>query len=125
MTDIELRIRIAQSLAEVPAAAWDACASADDIKPVHEDDLSSREDNFSAKLSTRGKVDNPVISRNVVFGRRAHWLAAAPLAGGDRRWHAVGRRTLLREKPFAGRICLRPWLGRGLRARRRRVLPQA
>ncbi len=26
MTDIELRIRIAQSLAEVPAAAWDACA---------------------------------------------------------------------------------------------------
>ena len=27
MTDIELRIRIAQSLAEVPAAAWDACAA--------------------------------------------------------------------------------------------------
>jgi uncharacterized protein len=64
MTDIELRIRIAQSLAEVPAAAWDACASADDIKPVHEDDLSSREDNFSAKLSTRGKVDNPFISHD-------------------------------------------------------------
>ena len=28
MTEIELRIRIAQSLAEVPAAAWDACAAA-------------------------------------------------------------------------------------------------
>ena len=30
MTDIELRIRIAQSLAEVPAAAWDACAGGND-----------------------------------------------------------------------------------------------
>ena len=27
MTEIELRIRIAQSLADVPAAAWDACAA--------------------------------------------------------------------------------------------------
>jgi len=30
MTDIELRIRIAQSLAEVPAAEWDACAAGQD-----------------------------------------------------------------------------------------------
>src|SRR5664279_2738127 len=71
MTDIELRLRIAQSLAEVPAAAWDACASADDIKPVHEDDLSSREDNFSAKLSTRGKVDNPFISHDFLSSLEA------------------------------------------------------
>src|SRR5664279_2337786 len=71
MTDIELRIRIAQSLAKVPAAAWDACALADDIKPVHEDDLSSREDNSSAKLPTRGQVDNPFISHDFLSSLEA------------------------------------------------------
>ena len=30
MTDVEVRIRIAQSLAEVPAAAWNACAAQSD-----------------------------------------------------------------------------------------------
>jgi hypothetical protein len=56
MTDIELRIRIAQSLAEVPASAWDACAA--------EGNLSSREDNLSPHLSTRRQVDNPFISHD-------------------------------------------------------------
>jgi predicted N-acyltransferase len=41
---VELRIRIAPSLAEVPAAAWDACAVS------------------STELSTRGQVDNPFVS---------------------------------------------------------------
>jgi len=40
----ELRIRIAPSLAEIPAAAWDACAAS------------------STELSTRGQVDNPFVS---------------------------------------------------------------
>jgi predicted N-acyltransferase len=65
MTDIELRIRIAQSLAEVPAADWDACAGGSDdanggmalgsvVKLTSEDTLS--------ELLTRGKVDNPFIT---------------------------------------------------------------
>ena len=60
MTDIELRIRIAQSLAEVPAAAWDACAAgatASTVKLTHED-------NSPPELSTRGQVDNPFISHD-------------------------------------------------------------
>ena len=47
MTQIELRIRIAQSLAEVPSGDWEACAAG-------RGKLSSREDNFSTKLSTVG-----------------------------------------------------------------------
>jgi uncharacterized protein len=85
MTDIELRIRIAQSLAEVPAAAWDACAGgaevacadgamAPAIKPSHEDNLST-------ELSTQEKVDNPFISHgflssleeSVSVGIRSGW----------------------------------------------------
>jgi hypothetical protein len=56
MTDIELRIRITQSLAAVPAAAWDACAA--------EGNLSSREDNLPPDLSTRRQVDNPFVSHD-------------------------------------------------------------
>jgi predicted N-acyltransferase len=41
---VELRIRIATSLAEVPAVGWDACAAC------------------STELSTRGQVDNPFVS---------------------------------------------------------------
>ena len=47
------------------------------------------------------------------------------LLAEDAERHAAGRRALLCEEPFARRICLRPRLGRGLRARRRRLLPQA
>jgi predicted N-acyltransferase len=60
MTDIELRIRIAQSLADVPAAAWDACAAgalASTAKQTHEN-------NSPPELSTRGQVDNPFISHD-------------------------------------------------------------
>jgi predicted N-acyltransferase len=60
MTDIELRIRIVQSLAEVPAAAWNACACndavlAEPVKLIHED-------NSSPQLSTRGQLNNPFVS---------------------------------------------------------------
>jgi predicted N-acyltransferase len=60
MTDIELRIRIVQSLAEVPAAAWDACASngvaiGQSVKLTHED-------NSSPQISTRGQLNNPFVS---------------------------------------------------------------
>ena len=75
MTDIDLRIRIAQSLAEVPAAAWDACAGGNDnasageaiapaVKLTHEDSLS-------AKLSTREQVGNPFISHDFLSSLEA------------------------------------------------------
>ena len=86
MTDIELRIRIAQSLAEVPAAAWDACAGAalaSTAKPTHEDNLSS-------ELSTRGQVDNPFINHDFLssleesfsVGGRTGWQPRHLLAEG-------------------------------------------
>ena len=75
MTDIDLRIRIAQSLTEVPAAAWDACAGGNDnasaseaiapaVKVTHEDSLS-------AKLSTREQVGNPFISHDFLSSLEA------------------------------------------------------
>ena len=75
MTDIDLRIRIAQSLTEVPAAAWDACAGGNDnasageaiapaVKLTHEDSLS-------AKLSTREQVGNPFISHDFLSSLEA------------------------------------------------------
>jgi predicted N-acyltransferase len=70
MTDVELRISIVKSLAEVPAAAWDACAggapcagAAIQSQPIHEVELTD-EDNFSPNLSTRGQVDNPFVSHD-------------------------------------------------------------
>jgi predicted N-acyltransferase len=70
MTDIELRIRMAQSLAEVPAAAWDACAGggaeaiAPAVKPTHED-------NLLVQLSTRGQVNNPFVSHDFLSSLEA------------------------------------------------------
>ena len=58
MTDVELRIRVVQSLTKVPAAAWNACTNQCIERLVgakHEDDLS-------AELSTRGHSNNPFIS---------------------------------------------------------------
>ena len=92
MTDIELRIRIAQSLAEVPAAAWDACAGGDDdvnggdaIVPAVK--LTS-ENNSSSELSTRGYVNNPFISHGFLssletsfsVGPRTGWQSRHLLA---------------------------------------------
>lgn len=82
MPDVELRIRIAQSLAEIPAAAWDACAG-DRIKPLHED-------KFSPDLSTRGQPDNPFISHDFLVsleqsssvGGRTGWQPRHLLAEG-------------------------------------------
>lgn len=56
MTKPDIQIRITKSIAEVPAAAWDACAAVPPpVKPTHEDGLST-------ELSTRGYVGNPFIS---------------------------------------------------------------
>jgi predicted N-acyltransferase len=82
MTDIALRIRIriAQSLAEVPRAAWDACAAGSTDSGGPEVKLTS-EDNFSAELSTRGQVDNPFVSHDFLSS-----LEASISVGGRSGW---------------------------------------
>ena len=64
MTELELRIRIATSLAEVAPAAWDACAggvpATPQAQPKHEV-KSTSEDNFSPQPLTRGQVSNPFV----------------------------------------------------------------
>ena len=85
MTDIELRIRIAQSLADVPAAAWDACAAG----PVVSTDEPSHEDNSPPELSTRGKVSNPFITHDFLSS-----LEASHSVGGRTGWQ---QRHLLAE----------------------------
>jgi uncharacterized protein len=64
MTQIELRIRIAPSLAEVSPGDWDACAAGGEK-------LSSREDNLSTELSTRGFVDNPFVTHDFLSSLEA------------------------------------------------------
>jgi uncharacterized protein len=77
MTDIELRIRIAQSLAEVPAAAWDACAAGGDAASDR-DALAppvklTSEDNLSSDLATRGKANNPFIIHDFLSSLEASY----------------------------------------------------
>jgi uncharacterized protein len=59
MTDTELRIRIIQSLAEVPAADWDSCASGD--APIAESVKLTHEDSSPVPFSTRGQLNNPFV----------------------------------------------------------------
>ncbi len=77
MTQIELRIRVAQSLTKVPAAAWDACAagSGSVVKLIHKDDDSPR------ALSTREQVNNPFISHDFLSS-----LEASFSVGGSSGW---------------------------------------
>ena len=63
MNDVELRIRIVPSLAEIPAAAWDACAgqrACAKAKPLDEDSLFP-------ELSTQGILNNPFISHDFLY----------------------------------------------------------
>ncbi|MBI1201383.1 MAG: GNAT family N-acetyltransferase [Rhodopseudomonas sp.] len=67
MTDIELRIRIAPSLADIPAADWNVCAGQSGYprsypQPVSHQALNPGEDNLSIQVSTRGQIDNPFVS---------------------------------------------------------------
>src|SRR5215467_10649058 len=77
MTDLELQIRIAPSLAEIPALTWNACASqgiACDVK------LTS-EDNSSPQLSTRGQPANPFVSHEFLLA-----LEQSKSVGGRTGW---------------------------------------
>ena len=79
MKDSHLRIRMAQSLAEVPAADWDACAS--DPKASDEELKLTPEDNSSPRFSTREQPSNPFVTHDFLssleasksVGVRAGW----------------------------------------------------
>jgi predicted N-acyltransferase len=65
MTEIELRVRIIPSLAEVPAAAWDACAGQSKRSAIAADlqiPLSDENSGTSPELLTRGQAGNPFVS---------------------------------------------------------------
>jgi len=83
MTEFELRIRIVQSLTDVPAEAWNACAHgiiAQPIKATYEVKLTP-EDNSSPDLYTRGQVGNPFVSHEFLSS-----LEASKSVGGRTGW---------------------------------------
>ena len=70
MTGLELKIRLVDAIAQVPAHAWNACAdggvqSTTEVK--HED----KEDKLSAQLSTRGFPSNPFVSHQFLLSLEA------------------------------------------------------
>ena len=98
MTDIELRIRIAQSLAEVPATAWDACASIDTA--IAEPVKLTHENNSPAQLSTRGQLNNPFVSHAFLSS-----LEQSGSVGGRTGWQP---RHLLAEDAQGGLLGAAP-----------------
>ena len=83
MTDFELRIRITQSLAEVPARAWNMCAGeAVEIAAQPEPELKSTAgDSLFPTLSTRGSAPNPFVSHEFLSS-----LEASQSVGGRTGW---------------------------------------
>lgn len=89
MTDVDLRIRITQSLTDVPAPAWNICAQrVENALKVKNEAQSTAEDNFAPQLLTRGNVDNPFVSHeflsaleeSVSVGGRTGWQPSHLLA---------------------------------------------
>jgi predicted N-acyltransferase len=102
MTEFELRIRIVQSLADVPAEAWNTCAQgpvALPIKATHEIKLTS-EDNLPPDLYTRGQVHNPFVSHEFLAS-----LEASGSVGGRTGWQP---RHLLAENAGGGLLGAAP-----------------
>jgi uncharacterized protein len=83
MTDFELRIRITQSLAAVPARAWNMCAGeAVEIAAQPKPELKSTAgDNLCPTLSTRGNTPNPFVSHEFLSS-----LEASQSVGGRTGW---------------------------------------
>jgi predicted N-acyltransferase len=77
----QLSVRMVQSLAEVPAAAWDACAGGNPTCPMGLEPAVklTSEDNSCPQLSTRGYLNNPFISHDFLSALEAS--------------HSVGART--------------------------------
>ncbi|HZL32115.1 MAG TPA: GNAT family N-acetyltransferase [Pseudolabrys sp.] len=64
MKDAEFRIRIAPSLADIPAAVWDACAGQSPDTSMAESVKVIPEDKLSPDLPTRGLLSNPFVSHD-------------------------------------------------------------
>ena len=83
MTDFELRIRVTQSLADVPTRAWNMCAGGTAETPTQSKPKpkSTAGDNFSPALSTRGNSANPFVSHEFLSS-----LEASGSVGGRTGW---------------------------------------
>ncbi|MGA8173719.1 MAG: GNAT family N-acetyltransferase [Pseudolabrys sp.] len=84
MANFEVRIRIAQSLAEIHADAWNNCAGGytprPSVKEVDEVEVTAR-DNSSTELSTRGQGNNPFVSHEFLSS-----LEESASVGGRTGW---------------------------------------
>jgi predicted N-acyltransferase len=89
MTDIELRIRLAPSIAEVSAGDWNACGQS--LHGKHEANLCTPDDNLPPDLSTRGYLANPFVSHEFLAS-----LEASKSVGWRTGWQP---RHLLAEGP--------------------------
>ncbi len=97
MSNTEIQIRIAQSLAGIPPAAWNLCAAGSDAAQLGDEIKLTHEDNTSPKLSTRGQCSNPFISHEFLssleetasVGGRTGWQPRHLLAQ-DREGNLLG-----------------------------------
>jgi len=102
MSKVELRIRIAQSLAEIPAADWNSCAGghfSGEAEVKQEAEFTSG-DNSAPQLSTRRQVDNPFVSHEFLSS-----LEASRCVGGRTGWQP---RYLLVEDADGGLVGAAP-----------------
>src|SRR5215470_9754303 len=92
MTDIQLRIRVAQSLTEVEAAAWNFCAAQPRMSAARVEDKTqfTSEDNSSPELSSDGQPPNPFVSYEFLSS-----LEESGAVGGRTGWQP--RHLLLEE----------------------------
>src|SRR5215468_6323142 len=97
MTNLEVCIRIAQSLANVSAAAWNNCAgytSGPPIKAAHEAELTAV-DNSSTELSTRGQGNNPFVSHEFLSSLEESYSVGARTGWQPRHLLAEDRNGVL------------------------------
>lgn len=102
MTDFELRIRITQSLADVPMHAWNMCAggAVETITQPIPKLKSTPGDNLSPALSTRGNLPNPFVSHEFLSA-----LEASGSVGGRTGWQP---RHLLAEDVAGDLLAVAP-----------------
>jgi predicted N-acyltransferase len=102
MTDFELRIRVTQSLADVPMHAWNMCAgeAVETITQPIRKLKSTPGDNLSPALSTRGNSPNPFVSHEFLSA-----LEASGSVGGRTGWQP---RHLLAEDVAGDLLAVAP-----------------
>jgi uncharacterized protein len=102
MTDFELRIRVTQSLADVPMHAWNMCAgeAIETITQPIPKLKSTPGDKLSPALSTRGNFPNPFVSHEFLSA-----LEASGSVGGRTGWQP---RHLLAEDVAGDLLAVAP-----------------